>query len=261
MSSTTKKNVLLVHAHPEPTSATRHLVDIAIDTLAACNHTVTQSDLYGMGWKAVFDQHDFPARANTARLGFIEESRHAFVNGTQAPDVEQEQAKVLSADAVILLFPLWWFSMPAIMKGWIDRVWACGLAYGYQDAGNAYRYGQGGFAGKRAMLAVTVGGPDSDYAPRGINGPLEQLLFPITHGTLFFPGMQVLPTFAAYNAVRIDDASMDVIASAWRSRLHTLFDASPIAFRTQNGGDYPDGHVLADDVAPETTGLAAHIRP
>src|SRR3546814_2900129 len=48
-----------------------------------------------------------------------------------------------------------------------------------------------GFAGKRALLAVAVGGPEIDYSPRGINGPLEQLLFPITHGTLFFPGIQV----------------------------------------------------------------------
>jgi putative NADPH-quinone reductase len=50
----------------------------------------------------------------------------------------------------------------------------------------------GALQGKRAVLSVTVGGPAEDYAPRGINGPLEQLLFPITHGTLFFPGMDVL---------------------------------------------------------------------
>jgi NAD(P)H dehydrogenase (quinone) len=59
MPSTTSKNVLLVHAHPEPTSATRHLVQVAIHTLEAQGHTVTQSDLYGMRWKAVFDQGDF----------------------------------------------------------------------------------------------------------------------------------------------------------------------------------------------------------
>lgn len=50
---------------------------------------------------------------------------------------------------------------------------------------------------KRALLSVTVGGPEVDYGPRGVNGPLEHLLFPITHGTLFFPGMDVLPTFCS----------------------------------------------------------------
>jgi NAD(P)H dehydrogenase (quinone) len=259
MPSTTSKNVLLVHAHPEPTSATRHLVEFAIHTLEAQGHTVTQSDLYGMGWKAVFDQDDFLTRVNPERLAFIDESGHAYATGSQTPDVEQEQAKLCAADAVILLFPLWWFGMPAIMKGWIDRVWAFGLAYGYQGAGNAYRYGEGGLAGKRAMLAVTVGGPAIDYAPRGINGPLEQLLFPITHGSLFFPGMEVLPTFAAYDAVRIDAERMALIESAWRTRLQVLFDATPIAFRTQNGGDYPDRHMLAEDIAPGVAGLEAHI--
>jgi len=260
MPSSTGKSVLLVYAHPEPASATRHLVEIAIETLEAQGHTVMLSDLYGMEWKAVFDRDDFLARLNPERLAFIDESGHAYATGSQTPDVEQEQAKLRAADAVILLFPLWWFGMPAIMKGWIDRVWAFGLAYGYQGAGNSYRYGEGGFAGKRAMLAVTVGGPEIDYSPRGINGPLEQLLFPITHGSLFFPGMQVLPTFAAYNAVRIDAERMALIESAWRARLQTLFDAAPIAFRAQNGGDYPDRHVLASDVAPGRSGLEAHIK-
>jgi len=252
-------NVLLVHAHPERTSVTRHLVDIATEELKAQGHQITYSDLYGMGWKAVFDAHDFPRRANPNRLSFIEESGSAFADGYQTPDVEEEQRKILAADAVIMLFPLWWYSMPAIMKGWVDRVWAYGLAYGYQGAGNTHRYGEGGFAGKRALLAVSVGGPQEDYSPRGINGPLEQLLFPITHGTLFFPGMQVLPTFAVYGSAGIEASGISKAGDAWRTRLQRLFDDEPIAFRPQNGGDYPNRHRLADHVALGQTGLMAHI--
>lgn len=251
--------VLLVYAHPERTSVTHRLVEIAIEVLEGQGHEIMQSDLYGMDWKAVFDGQDFPRRANQNRLSFIAESGHAFANGCQTPDVEEEQSKLLRADAVILLFPLWWYSMPAIMKGWMDRVWAYGLAYGYKGAGNAHRYGDGGFAGKRALLAVSVGGPEKDYSPRGINGPLEQLLFPITHGTLFFPGMQVLPTFAAYGAAAIDAQGMAEATAAWRGRVERLFEDAPIAFRSQNGGDYPDRHVLADHVAPGQAGLVAHI--
>lgn len=253
------QKVLIVHAHPELTSVTSQLAEIASETLSAQGHEVMRSDLYGMGWKAVFDGRDFPVRTNRERLSFIDESGHAFAEGLQTPDVEDEQRKILAADAVILVFPLWWFSMPAIMKGWIDRVWAFGLAYGFQGAGNAYRYGEGGFAGKRALLAVSVGGPAQDYSARGINGPLEQLLFPITHGTLFFPGMQVLPTFAVYGAGGIDAQGMAAAGAAWSSRVERLFDDTPIAFRPQNGGDYPDRHVLADNVAPHLSGLVAHI--
>lgn len=251
--------VLLVHAHPEQTSVTHYLVDVAADTLMAQGHEIMRTDLYRMGWKAVFDGRDFPRRVNPHRLSFIEESGHAFANGCQTPDVEEEQRKLLAADAVILLFPLWWYSMPAIMKGWIDRVWAYGLAYGYQGEGNAHRYGEGGFAGKRALLAVSVGGPEKEYSPRGINGPLEQLLFPITHGTLFCPGMQVLPTFAIYSAGAMDARRMAEAAAAWRRRVERLFHDEPIAFRPQNGGSYPDRHVLADHIAPGEAGLMVHI--
>ena len=254
-----RQNVFIVYAHPEPTSLTHELVDLSIQTLQKQGHKVTLSDLYSMNWKAVADEDDFPNRVNPNRLSFIEESKHAYSTNQQTTDVTSEQQKLLSADAVIFHFPFWWFSMPAILKGWVDRVFAYGLAYGYKDEGNRLRYGDGGFKGKRAMLSVTVGGPEKDYSPRGINGPLDQLLFPITHGTLFFTGMDVLPTHAVYGTVNISPADVELAKSEWRSRLELLFEESPIAFRPQNGGDYPDHHTLADHVAAERTGLLAHI--
>ena len=254
-----KKTVLIVYAHPEPTSLTRQLVEQSVQTLRQQGHEVLQSDLHGMRWKTVFDEHDFPSRADPERLSFVAESGHAYSSGRQAADVEAEQQKLLAADAVILQFPLWWYGMPAILKGWVDRVWAYGLAYGYKGAGNHYRYGDGAFKGKRALLCVSVGGPAEDYSPRGINGPLEQLLFPITHGTLFFPGMDVLPTYAVYGTGGITAEGVAQAMAAWRLRLEALFEDAPIPFRRQNGGDYPDGHVLANHVAAGQGGLLAHV--
>ncbi|MFC5703262.1 NAD(P)H-dependent oxidoreductase [Cohnella faecalis] len=254
-----KKNVLIVFAHPEPASLTRQLVDVAVHTLQEQGHGVMLSDLYGMNWKAVFDERDFPARDNPDRLSFITESGHAYSTGQQTADVVSEQQKLLAADAVILQFPLWWFSMPAIIKGWVERVYAYGFAYGYKGEGNRYRYGDGGLKGKRAMLSVTVGGPEKDYSPRGINGPLEQLLFPVTHGMLFYPGMDVLPIHAVYGTGRMTAADIDAAKSVWLLRLEHLFEEAPIPFRRQNGGDYPDRHVLASDIAVGQTGLMAHI--
>lgn len=253
------KKILIVHAHPEPASLTRQLVELSVHTLEQHGHEVLQSDLYGMSWKAVFDGLDFSYRVDPGYLSFVAESGHAYANGHQAPDVAAEQQKVLASDAVIFQFPLWWYGMPAIMKGWFDRVWALGLAYGYKGAGNTYRYGDGAFKGKRAMLCVAVGGPAQDYAPRGINGPLEQLLFPITHGALYFPGFDVLPSFATYGSTRMTSQDVDAAKQAWQVRLAHLFDDAPIPFRRQNGGDYPDGHVLADHVAVGQSGLLAHI--
>ncbi|WP_085315693.1 NAD(P)H-dependent oxidoreductase [Derxia lacustris] len=255
------RKVLIVHAHPEPESLTRQLVDVAVQALTEQGHEVLQSDLYAMRWKAVFDADDFPDRADPERLSFIAESGHAFSTGRQTADVTAEQRKLLAADAVILQFPLWWFGMPAILKGWIDRVWAYGLAYGYQGAGNRYRYGEGGLRGRRALLSVTVGGPAVEYSARGINGQLDQLLFPITHGTLFFPGMEVLPTHAVYGAGRLTADDVATVKQAWRRRVEGLFDDAPIPFRHQNGGDYLDGQVLAGHLAAGQGGLAVHLAP
>ena len=253
------KTILIVHAHPEPRSLTRQLVDVSVETLERQGHHVLQSDLYAMHWKAVFDEGDFPSRLDPGHLSFIGESGHSFSSGRQASDIAAEQGKVLASDAVVFQFPLWWYGMPAIMKGWFDRVWAFGLAYGYQGAGNTYRYGDGAFKGKRAILSVAVGGPAIDYTPRGINGPLGDLLFPITHGSLYFPGFDVLPTFAAYSAAGMTSEDVDSAKAAWRLRVQRLFDDSPIPFRPQNGGDYPDRHVLAATVAPGQTGIPAHV--
>ena len=253
------KTVLLVYAHPEPTSLTRTLADEAKATLTAEGLRILESDLYDMGWKAVFDGEDFPSRKHTDRLSFIEESGAAFADATQTADVAEEQAKLVAADAVIFVFPLWWFSFPAILKGWVDRVFAFGLAYGYKGAGNQYRYGEGGLAGKRALLCTSVGGPLEDYGARGINGSLEQILFPITHGTLFFAGMEVLPTFAVYGSVVVTEERVQSECARWRQRLTGLFTDAAIPFRTQNGGDYPNRHCLAEGVAPEQSGILAHV--
>lgn len=89
----------------------------------------------------------------------------------------------------------------ASLKGWIDRVYAYGFAYGvgeHSDHRWGDRYGEGTLSGKRAMLIVTAGGWEQHYSPRGINGPIDDLLFPINHGILHYPGYDVLPPFVTY---------------------------------------------------------------
>ncbi|WP_416306373.1 NAD(P)H-dependent oxidoreductase [Neptunicella sp. SCSIO 80796] len=252
------KTVLIVYAHPEPTSLTRQFVIETIATLEQQGHTVLQSDLYGMNWKATFDQHDFPDRVDNDRLSFVQESGHAYSSGQQTRDVIAEQQKLLAADAVIFHFPLWWFGMPAILKGWVDRVFAYGFAYGYKGQGNRYRYGEGMLKGKRALLSVMAGGPAEEYSARGINGPLEELLFPITHGMLFFPGMDALPTHAVYGTGQLSKTIVEKEIAAWQRRLKHLFDEKPIPFRHQNGGDYQQ-NILAKHIAADKEGITAHI--
>lgn len=257
-------NVLIVFAHPERRSLNGALLDVAIRELELQGHSVHVSDLYADGWKAPVDRADFPALGETVRLRVAAASGEAFATGTLTPDVEAEQEKLLWADAVILQFPLWWFSMPAILKGWVDRVYAYGFAYGvgeHSDTRWGDRYGEGRLAGKRAMLIVTAGGWEEHYSGRGINGPIEDLLFPINHGVLYYPGFDVLPPFVAYRVDRLDEPGFAALSEELRERMRTLQTTRPIPYRRQNGGDYLIPSMqLRPGLGGDTRGFALHVR-
>lgn len=88
--------------------------------------------------------------------------------------------------------------MPAILKGWVDRVFSRGFAY---SAGRKYESGH--FKGKRAMLCVTTGTASTLYEPHGIDGDLQHILWPIHNGILGYTGFTVLPQFAAWMPGRV----------------------------------------------------------
>ena len=256
-------NILLVYAHPEPKSLNGALKDFTIQRLQSEGHLVQVSDLYAMKWKAAVDAEDTTQRLSTTRFDVAFESRHAFDNGFQSEDIVREQEKLLWADAVIFQFPLWWYSMPAILKGWIERVYAFGFAYGVGEHSDTHwgdRFGEGTLAGKRAMLMVTVGGWDSHYGPRGINGSIHDMLYPIQHGILFYPGFDVMPPFVVYRAGSMDEDRFTHIRDELGQRFDTFFSAEPIAFRPQNKGDYNiPALTLRDDILPGQNGLSIHV--
>jgi NAD(P)H dehydrogenase (quinone) len=234
-------NILLVFAHPEARSLCGALREIAIEELTTHGHKIRQSDLYADGWKSAVDRLDFPSVSPNERLVPVLASKQAFETDTLTQDVKAEIDKLLWADVLILLFPLWWFAMPAILKGWVDRVFAYGFAYGvgeHSDRRWGDRYGEGTLAGKRAMLVVTAGGWEEHYAARGINGPIDDLLFPINHGILYYPGYNVLPPFVLYRVDQLREDQFHIASVRLRERMRTLASTPAISFRSQNGGDY-----------------------
>jgi NAD(P)H dehydrogenase (quinone) len=254
--------ILIVHAHPEPRSLNGALKDLAAGHLAASGHEVRVSDLYAMNWKAVADGDDFLERDPGARLAYARASKDAFAGGSQRPEVAAEQDKLLWSDAVIFQFPLWWFSMPAILKGWVDRVFAYGFAYGvgvHDGERWGDRYGEGELRGRRAMISTTIGGRAPHYSERGVNGALDDLLFPIQHGIFYYPGMDVLPPFTIYQADRLHAEQWPSVAEAFKARLDGLFTDEPIAFRRQNGGHYDGQQVLRPGLGDGASGARIHL--
>ncbi|GME73292.1 unnamed protein product [Ambrosiozyma monospora] len=123
--------VLIVLAHAEPKSLTTTLHNITVEELEKLGHEVKPSDLYAMKWKATIDADDFPEFDKKERLDILTESGKAYSQGKLSHDILEEQAKLQWADMVIFQFPMYWFTIPAILKGWFERVYSmefgCGV--------------------------------------------------------------------------------------------------------------------------------------
>ncbi|MGW3270092.1 NAD(P)H-dependent oxidoreductase [Streptomyces kronopolitis] len=195
--------VLWLFAHPDRRSLSGSLMTEGLRTLDAHGHRHRVSDLYAMKWNPVVDAADY-AHDPADRLLVGEASERAYHRGHLAPDIRAEQEKLTWADTVIVQFPLWWYGMPALLKGWFDRVFVKGFAFGLTDpaTGRPRRYGDGKLTGKRAMVITTAGARAATLGPRGVNGDLNDLLFPLQHGTLWYTGISVVPPLLIPSADR-----------------------------------------------------------
>ena len=218
-------NILIVHAHPEPQSFTDTLKQTAIDELTRLGHHVEVSDLYEMNFNPVASREDFRELGNPEYLNYALEQRNAAKNHLLADDIQIEIKKVQKADLLILNFPMYWTSVPAILKGWIDRVFVSGIFYG----GKRF-YNHGGMAGKKAMLSFTLGGRDHMFGEHAIHGSLENLLLPIQRGTLAYVGFEVLPPFIAYHVPYISQEARQQMLVDYEKYLQNLDGLEPLIF-------------------------------
>ena len=186
--------VLIVVAHPEPNgkSFNHAMVGVAEDALREQGHYVRVNDLYANGFNPVGGPWEFETLPDPERFEYMAAQGHAEEAGNKHADIVAEHEKLLWCDLLILQFPLWWFGMPGILKGWIDRVMTYGLAYEIPGT-----YEEGGFRGKRATVSITTATEPEYYEYRGRGGYMGHLLWPINNGTLRFVGFDVLPYFVA----------------------------------------------------------------
>ena len=230
-------NVLIVHAHHEPQSYSSALCRQAHSTLEATGHTVMVSDLYAMGFDPVSDRRNFTSTQNADYLKQQGEEMHATeVNGF-ASDIEAEMQKLEQCDAIIFNFPLWWFGMPAILKGWCDRVLAMGRIYG---GPKLYETGLGQ-SSKRGLVISTTGGPAVAYGGWGVNPPIEEILIPIQHGIFWFNGFLPLEPFVAWAPSRMTEEQRAETLQHLDRQLRSLFQSEPL--QLPKLADFPNwGH-------------------
>lgn len=219
-------HALLVYAHPEPTSFTAALKEAAYDAIIGAGHTAEISDLYAEGFNPVAGRHDFLTVCDPQRFHYQTEQGYAHERGAFAADVAREQARFLKADLVIWLYPIWWGGVPAILKGWFERVLAYGFAYS-----DGRRYDSGFFQDKSGLLCLTTGGTEARFSATGVYGTIEQVLWPTQRLMVEYMGLKALEPFVAYAAPRVDQARREAYLEAWRTRLLDIAAGIEVAER------------------------------
>ncbi|MDN5757884.1 MAG: NAD(P)H-dependent oxidoreductase [Tomitella sp.] len=256
----TPGTALWVLAHPRQDSLNGHLFRAGVEALSR-DHGIATSDLYAMDFDPALGEHDFGEPAG--RPGSLAAlAGHAYSQGRSQPEVKAEQAKLAAAELLVLQFPLWWYGPPAILKGWLDRVLTDSFAYDDEldpQLGIPRRYGDGGLTRRKALIVVTAGEDECTIGPRGVSGDLDSLLFPLTHGTLWYVGIDVLDLHVIHDADSLNSESAERETRRLRDRLVGIDEEQPLPYRRLRDGDYPSHlRALHPDLLPGRTDLGIH---
>lgn len=191
--------------------------NVALQTLEGQAHSVVVSDLYAQGFQAVAQKWDFVTTSGGHFNYMLEQKHAANLEMSFSPDIVGEIQKLKAADIVLFITPVWWMGVPAILKGWFDRVLAMGVAW---DKDKIYENGL--MRGKQAILIAAAGQPEAYFEQEGRHrATANQLLYPINHTTFAYCGFNVHEPFIGLN----------VIDAAVESREKMLKD---LQFRVQN---------------------------
>ncbi|MCX7635623.1 MAG: NAD(P)H-dependent oxidoreductase [Syntrophales bacterium] len=174
--------VLVIYAHPHPGSFNAALREAVVETLREAGHEVVVRDLYALGFDPVLKVADLVARS-----------------GTVAEDIRTEQAHIAAADLLVAIHPIWWTGLPAIYKGYIDRVFSYGFAYRYDKTGLVPL-----LKGKRILVINTQGTPKDVYDAVGM---FEAMRMTTDRGIYGFCGLEVVGHLFLPAVTTVDDAT------------------------------------------------------
>jgi putative NADPH-quinone reductase len=149
-------NVVVIVAHPNVKSFNRAIADTATQTLRRNGHNVRFHDLYEERFDPVLPDEEIP--------------KDAFLQ----TDIELHCAEVVSAEGFVIIHPNWWGQPPAILKGWIDRVFRPGVAYEFQEGDTGEGVPIGLLRAKAAIVFNTSNTPN-EREMEVFGDPLEAL--------------------------------------------------------------------------------------
>jgi NAD(P)H dehydrogenase (quinone) len=194
-------HALIVVSHPSPQSLTHAVArSFAAGVAESGDHTTEVADIAAEGFQPAFNQAD--------RVAY-------FLQQPVPPDVLREQERINRADALVLVYPVYWWSFPGQLKGWIDRVFSNGWAYDEAPDGSV-----GKRLGRLAVHLIGIGGADGGtYARHGYDKAMRTQ---IDHGIFDFCGAEVVTS----------EFLMDVNGQAAASHIATARALGSHAFAT-----------------------------
>jgi len=163
-------HILVVIAHPNPDSITHSIALAFADGAATRGHSAELLDLHAEGFDPRWQAEDMAQ----------------FEGGASPEDVLREQARIDRADAVAMVFPLYWYGMPALMKGWVDRVWSYGWAYDQTADHNLSLQKP-----RTGLFLIPAGGNPKNWEPHGLAPAMETIWKEGIMGFLGFQDKQV----------------------------------------------------------------------
>jgi NAD(P)H dehydrogenase (quinone) len=203
--------VHLVFAHPNLESFNGQLRNVALDFFKENSIAYTISDLYQNNFKGAADRDDFTFLANPNYFDLQAEQAYAIQNGNFVEDIKLEHQRLEEADVIIFQFPLWWYSMPGLLKGYIDRVFSMGWAYGGVQA----------LKGKRILVSTTTGAPEMAWTEEN-RGTIKDVFKHLFIGTFGLTGLDPVEPFIVYGAKRLEDAQKKACLLEFSNYLKSL---------------------------------------
>jgi len=248
----------IVLAHPEAKSFNAHLSGISQQVLGAAGCHTTLTDLYATD----FDPREGPRHYSSRKDGEVfhaqTEQRYNADNGTLPPEIDSEIQRLLDCDLLVVHFPLWWFGMPAILKGWMDRVFVYGRMYR-----SVMRYDKGICAGKKVIACVTTGASEESCSHNGKEGDTRLHLWPILYPFRYL-GFDVFhpEIFHGVGGVAFIEgnedglSTLEAYSNRWKESLETL-SSKPLV-RYNRDEDFDEAKRLVSD-APVYSPFVRHI--
>ncbi len=193
-------NTVILYAHPNPLSFNAALAKVIDEEAGKRGWPVKLKDLYAMDWNPVLSDQDF----------------QGYHTGQITEDIKTEQGDISWADLVVMVAPVWWHSVPAILKGYMDRVFSLGFAYKYGDKGP-----EGLLKGKTGLLVTTCGASREMAEKSGMLRTLETSLVNALFG---FSGFQSYQLCCLYSVPTISDDERKAMLSDVRKLIAGLPD-------------------------------------